>query len=90
MVPDIALSQDDETSPVIVILTERKRIRHGRKHVGRVKRIMQCAVRELRLELRRVHEESASLAVAVIKYEVQVKDLEKKVDGEELNGVALL
>lgn len=44
----------------------------------------------LDLELRRFLEENASLAAAVNTYKGRVKNSEKKVEEENLNGVALL
>lgn len=66
----------------------------GDSTVGSVlkERIEECTLSPVsfELELGRVREESRYLAVAVNRYGLGMKKLDKKLDGEEPNGTALL
>lgn len=90
MVRNMSLSHEDEISPAIVTNTE-----------GEGESSVRCTFRErrgersvltvtLEMERRRFRKINTSLATTVKWYKQRVRNLEEKVDGEELDGVALL
>lgn len=91
-VPDVLLIQEDEKSLVLGEDQMRRRRLSGkhRKHCGRANEGIFMLLVSLGVQLRRVHDETASLTANVNEYKVRLKNSRKKVHRVELNVIGLL